>query len=99
VPTFTLALVVRFDAVRDDAAVDALGAALRVRDEDLLIWRDADPAVVRLSLDRSAEDADAAVLRGLESGDDAIGLSRCTGIVEEVVAMDDDRQVVWRREP
>jgi hypothetical protein len=98
VPTFTLALTVRLDAVPDDDTIDALGATLLPGAEDLLVWRDADPAVLRLSVDRATTDADAAVMLGRELGDHALALSRSGGAVEEVVAMDDERQLVWRRE-
>jgi hypothetical protein len=32
-------------------------------------------------------------------GDDALALSGSLGAVQEVVAMDDERQLVWRAEP
>ena len=35
----------------------------------------------------------------MELGDDALALCRQPGGVQEVVAMDDERQLVWRAEP
>jgi hypothetical protein len=99
VPTYTLALAVRLDDVPDDDTIDALGATLLPGADDLMVWRDAEPAVLRLSVDHPATDADAAVVFGLELGDHALALSRSGGAVEEVVAMDDERQVVWRATP
>jgi hypothetical protein len=96
VPTFTLALTVRLDAVPDDDTIDVLGATLLPGADDLMVWRDADPAVLRLSVERATTDADATVMLGLELGDHAIALSRSGGAVEEVAAMDDERQHVWR---
>ena len=98
VPTFTLTLAVRLDDVPGDDTIDALGARLLPGADDLMVWRDADPAVLRLSVDRPATDAGAAVVVGLELGDHALALSG-GGAVEEVVAMDDDQQLVWRAKP
>ena len=97
-PTFTLAVSVRFDAVPEDDVVDTLGRLLRPEDDDLLVWRDG-PTVLRLSTDRPATDLEDAVAVGLELGDDALALCQCPGEVQEVVAMDDERQLVWRAEP
>jgi hypothetical protein len=99
VPTFTLAVSVRLDAVPGDEVVGALTTTLRPGDDDLLVWRDADPAVLRLSTDCSASDLEGAVALGLELADDALALCRRPGAVGEVVAMDDERQLVWRAEP
>jgi hypothetical protein len=99
VPTFTLAVSVRFDRAPDDDVVDALGSTLRPGDDGLLVWRDTDPAVLRLSVECSAADPDGAVAAGLALADDAVGLSRSAGTALEVVAMDDERQLVWRAEP
>jgi hypothetical protein len=46
VPTFTLALTVRLDAVPDDDTIDSLGATLLPAADDLMVWRDADPAAM-----------------------------------------------------
>jgi hypothetical protein len=97
VPTFTLAISVRLDAVPDDDVVDS-GSTLRPGDGNLLAWRDADPTVLRMSTDCPAADLDAALAVGLELADDVLALG-LSGAVEEVVAMDDERQLVWRREP
>jgi hypothetical protein len=45
-----------------------------------MVWRDADPAVLRVSVDRSAADDDAAILLGLEQGDHALALSGGAGL-------------------
>ena len=101
-PTFTLAISVRLDAVLDDDVVDS-ASTLRPGDENLLVWRDADPAVLRVSTDCPAADLEAALAVGLELADDVLALGVLElgvhGAVEEVVAMDDERQLVWRREP
>jgi hypothetical protein len=99
VPTFSLAVSLRFDAVPGNDVVDALSTTLRPGDDDLMVWRDADPTVLRLSTDCPAADLDGAVALGLELADDALALSRRPGAVQEVVAMDDDRQLVWRAAP
>jgi hypothetical protein len=99
VPTFTLSVSVRLDTPPGDDVVDALRSTLRPGDDGLMVWRDADPAVLRLSTDCPAADLDGAVALGLELADDALALSRRPGAVQEVVAMDDDRQLVWRAEP
>jgi hypothetical protein len=102
VPTFTLAISVRLDAVPADDVVDS-ASTLRPGDENLLVWQDADPAVLRLSTDCPAADLDAALAVGLELADDVLALGvlelGVQGAVEEVVAMDDERQLVWRAEP
>ena len=102
VPTFTLAISVRLDAVPDGDVLDS-AATLRPGDEHLLVWRDADPAVLRLSTDCPAADLDAALAVGLGLADDVLALGvlelGVQGAVEEVVAMDDERQVVWRAKP
>jgi hypothetical protein len=98
-PTFTLAVSVRFDPAPGDDVVDSLSATLRPGEDDLLVWRDADAAVLRLSTDCLAADLDGAVALGLALGDDALALSRHSGLVQEVVAMDDERQLVWRAQP
>jgi hypothetical protein len=99
VPTFSLAVSVRVDTVPGNDVVDALSTTLRPGDDDLMVWRDADPAVLRLSTDCPAADLDEAVALGRELADDALALSRRAGAVLEVVAMDDERQLVWRAEP
>ena len=99
VPTFTLSVAVRLDTPPGGDVVDALRSSLRPGDDDLMVWRDADPTVLRLSTDCPAADLDGAVALGLELADDALALSRRPGAVQEVVAMDDDRQLVWRAAP
>ena len=78
-----------------------VGAALlRPDDEDLCIWRDdADPTLVRVSTDRPADDLDAALALGRELAAETVALSPVGAAVEEVVAMDDEQQLVWRAKP
>jgi hypothetical protein len=99
VPALSLAVSVRFDAVPGDDVVDLLSTTLRPGDDDLIVWRDADPTVLRLATDCPAVDLEEAVARGLELADDAVAVSGRGGAVLEVVAMDDERQLVWRAEP
>jgi hypothetical protein len=99
VPTFTLAVSVRFDSAPGDDVVDMLSSGLRAGDDGPLVWRDTDPAVLRLSIECTAADPDGAMAAGLALADDAVELSRFAGAALEVVAMDDERQVVWRAEP
>jgi hypothetical protein len=99
VPTFSIAVSLRLDAVPSDEAVDALSTTLRPGDDDLMVWRDSDPVVLRLSTDSPAADLDGALALGRELADDALVLSRLGGAVQEVAAMDDERQLVWRAEP
>ncbi len=99
--TFTLYVVVRAGRALDDAAVAALGGVLRPDDEDLCIWRDdADPTLVRVSTDRPADDLHGALALGRDlAAEMAAALSPVDAAVEEVVAMDDEQQLVWRAKP
>jgi hypothetical protein len=100
VDTFTLYVAVRATRALDDAAVEAVGSRLRPDDEGLCIWRDdADPTLLRVSIDSPAEDLDSALGLGRELADETVGQSPSGAAVEEVVAMDDERQLVWRAEP
>ncbi|TFV76026.1 hypothetical protein E4P39_09025 [Blastococcus sp. CT_GayMR19] len=97
--SYTLYVALRADRCLDDAAVAAVGAPLRPDDEDLCIWRDADaPAVLRVSADCLAADLEAALELGhaLAAETQALGPGLA---VEEVVAMTDDEQLVWRARP
>jgi hypothetical protein len=93
VPTFSLVVSVRYDVTPSDDVVDAL----RRGDDGPMVWRDADPAVLRVSTECAAADLDHAVAVGLGLGDDV--LAGAGGVVQEVVAMDDEQQLVWRAEP
>lgn len=98
--TFTLYAVVRAARALDDAAVSAWGGLLWPDDEDLCIWRDdADPTLVRVSTDRPADDLHAALALGRDLAAETVALSPVDAAVEEVVAMDDEQQLVWRAKP
>ena len=86
--TFTVVVLLRTASDVDDAAVDALG-----------LWRDAtDPDLWRASTECTAGDLEQALVLGRElAGQIAAGPLDAT--VEEVVAMDDERQLVWRANP
>jgi hypothetical protein len=99
VPAHSLAVSVRFDAVPGDDVVDMLRSRLRPGDDDLMVWRDADPTVLRLATDCPAPDLEEALARGLQLADDAVAVGGRGGAVLEVVAMDDEQQLVWRAEP
>ena len=96
---FTVLVALRFDPAPAEDAVDGLLAALRPRDDDLRVWRDTDPRVVRLSTERAAPDLEAAVLLGQDLAEEALAASGSAGSVLEVVAMSDEHQRVWRAEP
>ena len=86
--TFTLVVVLRIAGGVDEAAVGDLG-----------LWRDdADPAVWRASTDCTADDLDEALVLGRDLAD-RIASGPLAATVEEVVAMDDERQLVWRANP
>ena len=89
VDTFTVVVVVRAADGVDDAAVG-----------DLSMWQDdADPILWRTSIDCAAEDLDEALVLGRELADGIVVGSPSGAAVEEVVAMDDERQLVWRANP
>ena len=100
VSTFTLYVVVRAAHGFDDAAVAAMGSRLRPDDEGLCIWRDdADPSLVRVSIDCPADDLAGALDLGRALADETAASSPFDAAVEEVVAMDDVQQLVWRAKP
>jgi hypothetical protein len=100
VDTFTLYVVVRDAGGFDDAAAGAMGSRLRPDDEGLSIWRDdADPGLVRVSIDCPADDLDSALELGRALADETAASSPFDATVEEVVAMDDVQQLVWRAKP
>jgi hypothetical protein len=100
VHTFTLYVAVRTDTRVDDDAVATAAASLRPDDEELCIWRDAqDSTVLRLSTDCTATDLDGALELGHALAAEALAASPFRGSVEEVVAMADEEQLVWRAQP
>jgi len=100
VDTFTLVFVLRSEHGCNDATVDAIEELLGQYAVDLRVWRDdADPTVVRGSIDCTATDLEGALARGLEVADDVVAAGPPDIAVEEVSAMDDDQQLVWRATP
>jgi hypothetical protein len=97
VDTFTLVVALRPDRSLDDAAVDALGAAVRPGDDDLRIWREAGRGLLRVSTECSAEDLEAALELGHALGIEA--LAACPGLLLEVSALGDEDSLVWRAVP
>jgi hypothetical protein len=99
VDSVTLYVALRADDPLDDAAVDAVAGVLRRDDEDLSIWRDEQSAtLLRVTVDCVAADLDAALELGHALAAETVALGR--GLtVEEVVAMTDEEQVVWRARP
>ena len=97
--TFALYVALRAGSPLDDAAVGALAGVLRPDDDDLCIWRDEQsPTLLRVSADRVAADVDGALELGHALGAETAALGR--GLtVEEVVAMTDEEQLVWRARP
>jgi hypothetical protein len=100
VPTFTLYVALRAEAPLDDAVVAAVAGVLRPEDEWLCIWRDEDDgALLRVSVDGVADDLEAALDLGRDLAEETAAASPLPTEIEEVVAMDDERQVVWRAKP
>jgi hypothetical protein len=96
VDTFTLVFVLRTAPGFDGTALEGL----RLPDERLHLWQDdADPTVVRGSIENSADDLDGALAHGRELADELAAASPFDLAVEEVAAMDDERQLVWRARP
>jgi len=88
VDTFTLVVVLRTIRDVDDIVVGSLG-----------LWRDdADPALWRASTDCTADDLEEALSLGRDLADQ-MASGPLDATVEEVVAMDDERQLVWRANP
>jgi hypothetical protein len=99
VPTFTLFVALRAEAPLDEAAVDRLALVLRPDHDERCMWRDGtDAALLRVSVDCSADDLAAALDLGHDLAEEAVKLSSFAVAVEEVAAMDDERELVWRRE-
>jgi hypothetical protein len=99
VNTFTLYVALRAERPLDDAAVDAVAGRLRPDDPELCIWRDElVPELLRVSVDGPACDLESALEQGHELAGEIRALDQ--GLrVEEVVAMDEERQRVWRAQP
>lgn len=99
VDSLTLYVALRADSPLDDAAIESLAGALRPGDEDLRIWRDEQSAtLLRVTVDCVAPDLDGALELGHALAAETAALGR--GLtVEEVVAMTDEEQLVWRARP
>jgi hypothetical protein len=99
VDSFTLYVALRAARPLDDATVAAAAGALRPDAEALRIWRDEqDAELLRVTVDCVAADFEHALELGhqlaAETGEVGPGLT-----VEEVVAMTDEQQLVWRARP
>jgi hypothetical protein len=98
VETFSVVVVLRFDAAIGDGEIPGLLGG--TDDEGSLVWRDgADPRVMRLSSERAAEDLSDAVQQGRGLAAEALDRFAVPGEVLEVVAMADEDSMVWRAEP
>jgi hypothetical protein len=95
----TLYVALRADAPLDDATVGTLAGVLRPDDDELCLWRDEQTAtLLRVTVDCVAADLDAALELGHALAAETVALG--PGLtVEEVVAMTDEEQVVWRARP
>jgi hypothetical protein len=98
VDSFTLYVALRAGSPLDDATVGALAGVLRP-DDDLCIWRDEQsPTLLRVTADCVAADLEDALELGHGLAAEAAAPGR--GLtVEEVVAMTDAEQLVWRARP
>lgn len=97
--SFTLYVTLRASRPLDDAAVDAVARTLRPDDEDVLVWRaEEDPHLLRVSGECVAADLGSALERGHELAAQMCALGAGLA-VDEVVAMTDDDQLVWRARP
>jgi hypothetical protein len=100
VPTYALYVALRAERPLDEAAVDDLAVVLRPEDDERCMWRDErDDALLRVSVDCSAGDLEAALDLGHDLAEEAVDLSSFALAVEEVLAMDDEQQLVWRAKP
>jgi hypothetical protein len=100
VPTFALYVALRAERPLDDDGLDALALLLRAEDDARCMWRDdRDGALLRVAVDCSACDLDTALDLGHDLAQEAVDLSSFALTVEEVAAMDDERQLVWRAKP
>jgi hypothetical protein len=100
VPTFTLSVALRTGQLLDDAAVATVAQVLRPQDESSFIWRDEqDGARLRVSVDCVAAGLEAALDLGHDLAEEITVASPFPMAAEEVVAMDDEQQLVWRAKP
>jgi hypothetical protein len=99
VDTFTLYVSLHAEGRLDDASVDAVARALRPDEEELCVWRDEDDATrLRVSVHSVAADLESALERGHDLAAEACAL--VSGLTaDEVVAMTDEEQLVWRARP
>jgi hypothetical protein len=94
--TFTLVFVLRTPSGFAGPVIETL----RGQDEALRLWQDdADPSVLRGSIECDAVDLDAALAHGRELAGGLLARTASDLAVEEVAAMDDERQLVWRGTP
>ena len=99
-PTFSLYVALRAEQPLDEAALDDLSLVLRPEDDERCMWRDEnDGALLRVSVECSAGDLEAALDLGHDLANEALDLSSVALTVEEVAAMDDEQQLVWRAKP
>jgi hypothetical protein len=97
VDSFTLYVSLRAARPLDDAAVAAVAGALRP-DDELSLWRDdEDAALLCGTVDCVAADLESALELGHQLAETTGHVSGLT--VEEVVAMTDEEQLVWRARP
>jgi hypothetical protein len=100
VEAFTVYVVLRSAHAVDDGAVEVVSRALRSDAAEASVWRDGqDPTVVRVSVDVDAPDADGALDAGHALAQEALAACPFAAALEEVVAMTDEDQLVWRAEP
>ena len=99
VDSFTLYVALRTARPLDDATVAALAGALRPDDDELSVWCDGDAStLLRVTVDCVAADFESALELGRQLAAETAAL-RPGLTVEEVVAMTDEEQVVWRARP
>jgi hypothetical protein len=100
VEAFTVYAVLRSAHAVDDAAVQAMSRALQRDGEEASVWRDGqDTTVVRVSGDVDAPDVEGALDAGHALAREALAVCPFPAALEEVVAMTDEDQLVWRAEP
>jgi hypothetical protein len=99
VDSVTLYVALRAARPLDDAAVAAVAGALRPDAEELRMWRDEQNSeLLRVTVDCLAADLEHALELGHQLAAETAALG--PGLtVEEVVAMTDEEQLVWRARP
>jgi len=94
--TVTVVFVLRTGPGFDGASLEEL----QPPGERVQLWQDdADPTVVRGSVESGTGDLDGALVDGRALADRIAAASPFELAVEEVAAMDDERQLVWRAKP